>query len=147
MRGVHFRNEQRNIGVHAVIPGIADDGIARAGEILFGGASDGRIERRKNEVAVEREVEAFNDEAARGIGNRRVEVPANGFGVSSTRRTLGGGNFGKVKPRMIAEHLNETLADNACSAKDSRPPLVLRSLRVHILISVVLRYGIHSPPP
>jgi len=72
MRGVHFRNEQRNIGVHAVIPGIADHGIARAGEILFGGAGDGRIERGKNEVAVEREVQAFDHEAARGIGNRRV---------------------------------------------------------------------------
>jgi hypothetical protein len=48
---------------------------------------------------------------------------------------------------MIAEHLNEALADNSCSAKDSRSPLFLRSLRVHILISVVLRWGIHAAPP
>ena len=70
-----------------MIHGIADDGIARAGEILFGRASDGRIERGKNEVAVEREVESFNDEAARGIGNRPIEMPAGRFGVGPKSAT------------------------------------------------------------
>ena len=64
MRGVHFRNEQRDVGIHAVILGIADDGIAGAGEIFFGGARDGRIERGENEVALERGIETLDDEVA-----------------------------------------------------------------------------------
>src|SRR5229473_648970 len=126
---------------------VTDDGIAGAGEILFGRASDGRIERGENEIAIESRIEALDDEAAGGFRNRRVEVPANGVGVGFARRTFGRGNFGKVKPRMIAEHLNEALADNSGSAEDSRFPLFLRPLRLHILISVVLRWGIHAAPP
>src|SRR5216684_2032165 len=102
MGGVYFGNEQRNIGIHAVIGRIADDGISSAGEILFGGAGDGRIERGENKVAVERGIETLDDEATRGFGDRRVEMPANGFGVGLAGRTLGGGDFGEVEPGMIA---------------------------------------------
>ncbi len=66
-------------------------------------------------------------------------MPANGFGVGPAGRALGGGNFGEVEPGMIAKHLNEALADNPCSAKDSGLPLFLRLFRLHSLISVVLR--------
>jgi len=82
MRGVYFRDEQGNVGIHAVILGVADDGIARAGEVLFSGTSDARIERGKNEVALEAGIEAFYDEATGGVRDGSVEVPANGFGVS-----------------------------------------------------------------
>jgi hypothetical protein len=40
---------------------------------------------------------------------------------------------------MIAEHLNEALADDTRGAEDPRLPFFLRSFRLHILISVVLR--------
>ena len=69
MRGVDFGNEQRNVGIHAVIARVADDRIAGAGEVFFGGTGDGRIERGKNEVAIERRIETFDDEAARGLGD------------------------------------------------------------------------------
>ncbi len=53
MSGVYFGDEQGNIGIHAVIARIADDGIAGASEILLGRTCDGRIERGEDEVAVE----------------------------------------------------------------------------------------------
>src|SRR5712692_3980608 len=81
MGGIHFRNEQGDIGIHAVIAGIADDGIPRAGEILFGSSGDGRIERRENKIAIEREVKTFYDKVAGGFGNGRVEMPADGFEI------------------------------------------------------------------
>src|SRR5207249_246242 len=115
MGGVHFGNEQRNIGIHAVITRIADDGVASASEILLGRACDGRIERGQDEVAVESGIETLDDEIAGGFGDRRVEMPSNGFGVGLAEGALGGGNLGKFKPGMIAEHLNEALADNSCS--------------------------------
>jgi hypothetical protein len=136
---IYFGNKQRNIGIHAVIARIADDGIAGASKILLGRASDGRIESGKDEVAVERRVETLDDEIARGLGDGRVEMPANGFGVGLAGGALGGGDFAKVKPGMIAEHLNEALADDTCSAQDSCLPPFLRSFRLHVLISVALR--------
>jgi len=66
-------------------------------------------------------------------------MPANGFGVGLAGRALGGGYLGKVKPGMIAEHLNEALTDDTCSAEDSCLPFFRRPLRLHVLISVVLR--------
>jgi len=102
-----------------VIARIADDGIAGAGEILFGRAGDGRIEGGKNEVAIERGIETFHDEIARGCGNRSFEMPVNGFGVRFAGGTLGGGDFGELKPGMIREEMNEALADHAGGAEDA----------------------------
>src|SRR6266849_6854173 len=147
MGGIDFGNEQRNVGIHAVIAGIADDGIASAGELLFGGTGDGRIERGKDEVAVEGGIEALYDEAAGGFGDGRVEMPANGFGVGFAAGTLGGGDFGEVEPGMIAEHLNQALADDAGGAEDSRFPFFVRTFRLHVLISIVLGWGIQAAPP
>src|SRR5712691_4551601 len=147
MRRIHFGNEQRNIGIHAVIARIADDGIAGTSEILFGGTGDGGIEGGENEVAVERGIETFHDEIASFCWDGHVEMPANGFGVGLAGRTLGGGNFGEVEPRMIAEHLNEPLADDAGGAEDSCFPFLVRAFGLHVLISVDLRWGTHAAPP
>jgi hypothetical protein len=43
--------------------------------------------------------------------------------------------------------LNEALADNSGRAEDSSLPLFLRTFRLHVLISVVLGWGIHAAPP
>ena len=51
-----------------MIARIADHGITGAGEIFFGRAGDGRIKSGENEVAIERGIEAFNYEIARGCG-------------------------------------------------------------------------------
>lgn len=40
VRSVDLGNKQRNVGIHAVILGIADDGISGAGEIFFRAAGD-----------------------------------------------------------------------------------------------------------
>jgi hypothetical protein len=74
-------------------------------------------------------------------------MPANGFGVGLAGRTLGGGNFREVEPWVIAEHLNEALANYSRSAEDSCLPLFLRTFRLHVLVSVVLGWGIHAAPP
>jgi hypothetical protein len=48
---------------------------------------------------------------------------------------------------MIAEHLNEALAYDTCSAEDSCLPLFGWTIRLHDLISIVLGWGIHTVPP
>ena len=81
MRCVHFRDQERNVGIHAVIAGIADDWIAGAGEFLFGWACDAGIERGEDEIAVESRLEALHDEITRCLRDGRVEMPARGFRV------------------------------------------------------------------
>src|SRR5260370_39629515 len=71
MGGVDFGDKQWNAGVHAVIFGIADDGIAGSGEGFFGAARDGGIEGRENEVAIESWVETFDGETTGSIRYRR----------------------------------------------------------------------------
>jgi hypothetical protein len=102
-----------------MITRIADDGITSASEILLGRAGDRRIEGGKNEIAIQRGIEAFDDEIARGWGNRRFEMPAHGFGVRLAGGTLGGGNFSELKPGMIREEMHEALADHAGGAEDT----------------------------
>ena len=78
MGGVDFRNKERDVRIHTVIFGVADDGISSAGEILFGDAGDARIERGKNEVAIEAGVEALTtrSRAASGMGPSRCQRTA-----------------------------------------------------------------------
>src|SRR5882762_2889517 len=112
---------------HAVIPAIADDRIAGASEILFGGAGDRRIERGENEVAVERGVETFDDEIASHFGNGCAEVPANGLGVGFAGGTLGSGDFGEFEPGVTGEQAYETLTDDSRRAQNAGPQLFLRT--------------------
>ena len=65
-----------------MIFGVADDGIAGAGEVFLGGAGDGRIERGKDKVAFEVGIETLDDEATRCVRDRAVEMPADSFGVA-----------------------------------------------------------------
>ena len=122
MRGVDLRNKQRDVGIHAVIFGVADDGIAGAGEIFFGGSGDAGIERGENEIAVEARVETLYDEVARGFRDGTVEMPADGFGVTFAGRALGGGNFGELKPGMSGKKFHQALAYQTCCAQNTGTP-------------------------
>src|SRR5256885_9013350 len=125
MGGIHFRNEQGNVGIHAVIPAIADHGVTRASEILLSGARDGRIERGEDKVAIEGGVETFDHEMASHFGDGRVEMPANGWGVGLAGGALGGGNFGELEPGMTGQQTNETLTNDTGRAEDASPHLFL----------------------
>src|SRR5271155_4392620 len=116
MGWIDFGNEQGNVRIRAVIFGVADDGIASAGEVFLGAAGDARIERGKDEVAIEAGIEAFDDEGARGFRNGAVEMPADGFGVAFAGGAFGGGDFRELEPRMIREKFYEALADKASCA-------------------------------
>jgi len=114
---------------------VANDGIASASEILFGGTRDGRIERRENEVAVEREVEAFDDEIPSDFWNERVKMPANGFRVGLAGRTLGGGNFGELEPWVVGEQVYETLTDDTGGTEYAGAPLFISGPYRRVLIA------------
>ena len=140
-----------------MIPAIADHGVTRASEILLGGASDRRIERGEDKVAIEGGVQTFDHEIASHLGDGRVEMPANGFGVGLAGGTLGGGNFGELEPGMTGQQTNETLTNDTGRAEDARPQLFLSSssrracffyvlfartrrlFRLHVAVTPILR--------
>ncbi len=130
---VHFRNQQRHVGIHAVISRVADHGIAGAREILFCAARDRRIERGKNKVALQRRREASYHQVAGSSGNRRVEMPANGLRIRFPGRALGGGYFGQLEPRMIRKQTHQSLADQTGRAEHAGTQLSVkaRSWRAH----------------
>jgi hypothetical protein len=76
-----------------MILGVADYGIASAGEIFFGGTSYGRIESGEYEIAIERWVETSDDEISCRSRDRFVEVPVHGLGISFSGGALRGGYF------------------------------------------------------
>src|SRR6476620_2597382 len=119
MSSVYFRDEQRDIGRHSMIFGIADDGIACAGEVLFHGAGDGGIESGENEIAIVGRFQAFDDQIG-GLGwDWFVEVPLHRLGIFLSGGTLGSGDCSELKPGMAGQKLDQTLADYASGAEDS----------------------------
>ena len=122
MRCVHFGDQKRNVGIHAVILRIADDGIAGAREFFFGWAGDARIERGENEIAVECWLESFarRDFAlACGIGVSRCQRAASAYVFRRAFRSCDRGEF---KPRMICEQFYEALTDETGRAENAGAP-------------------------
>src|SRR5262249_6760334 len=134
MRGIDLGDEQGNVGIHAVISGIADNGVAGASEVFFRGTRHGRIERGEDEVAIERRIEPLNDEIASHGRNRSVQVPIYGACVRLTGRTLGGGNFGEFKPRVIYKKFDQTLANKTSGAENTDAPTSGDILRCRIAL-------------
>jgi len=155
MGSVNFGNEQGDVGIHAMVLGVADDGIAGTREVFFGRAGDGRVEGGKNEVAVESRFETFNQKAASAVRDGAVEMPAGRFGISSARRTFGSGHFGKLEPRVSGKKLDEPLADDTGGAEDADAPFFGSAvwkwishqwLRV-VLAAISLGMKAHAAPP
>jgi hypothetical protein len=110
---IDFRDEQRNVGIHTMIPCVADDGIARAGKVLLRGSRDGRIERGENKITFEAGIETFDEKTARIFRNRAVKVPAHGFRISLTGGALGCGDFSELEPGMAGEKFYKMLSDQS----------------------------------
>src|ERR1043166_4979231 len=106
MRSVDFGNEQRDVGIHSMVFGVAHDAVACPSEVFFGGTGDGRVERRENEIAIEGWFKTFDAESGGSGGDGFVKVPLRGFGVFFPGRTFGGGDFGEFKPRVTSEKLD-----------------------------------------
>jgi hypothetical protein len=155
MGRVDLGNEQRNVGIHAVILGITDDGIACASEIFFSGACNARIEGGKDEIAFEVGIEAFDDKAAGGFRDGPVEMPAYRLGVILTGRAFGRGHLCQLEPRMASEKLYQALAHQAGGAQNSSAPFscgtprhgTLDLLAHATLITVFRGSRVHAAPP
>ena len=117
--GVDFGNHQRNVGLHAQRARIGDDRATGGGELRLQFAGDRGIEGGED-----------NFRRAFGLGGRNrhlgdvgrdgsFQTPARGFGIGPAFRTVGCGQPRHFKPRMMFQHLDESLPDDARGAENS----------------------------
>src|ERR1019366_3025996 len=113
MIAVDFRNHQRDFGLHAQGARIGDDGAPGGGELRLQFTSDRGIEGGED-----------NFRGAFGLGGNYghfgdvggdggFQTPAGGFGVGAAFRTVGRGQPRDREPRVMFEHLNKSLPDDA----------------------------------
>ena len=122
---VHLGDDERHIGVHPVVLGVAEDEPAGAGEGGFDLGGDRRVQRREDKLGVDLLWIAGRD-GHRGdtVRHRLGAQPPRGFGVRLTGRPLRRRDGDEVEPRMIRQQSNERLADGARRAehRDGPPP-------------------------
>ena len=119
MVAVDLGNHQRNVGLHAQGAGIGDDRATGVGELRLQFAGDRGIERGEN-----------NSWGAFGLGGRNrhfgdvrgdgsFQTPARSLGIGPAFRTVGGGQPCHFKPRVMFEHLDKSLPDDAGGTENS----------------------------
>ncbi len=107
MIGIYFGDEQRNVGLHAVIAAIADDRVTGARELFFGWTSDGGIERRETKIAIEAGAQGLYRKAPLlPEVSDAVDAPAHDIGVAFPGRAFRCGESRHAKPRMVVKTLN-----------------------------------------
>src|SRR5207248_690560 len=116
--GIQLRNEERYIGIHAMVARIRNDYAAAVRIIVFRFARHGRIEAGENDVRLQLRTEGLDRQHA-GVGrHQRVETPAGRFRVRLARAALGRDDLVQLEPWMAVEKLHESLADGSSGAED-----------------------------
>ena len=130
MIAVHFRNQQRNVGLHAVVARVADDGVSCLRECALDLAGDRRVETGENEPRRASRRRGVDVEIGNRVGKRRRETPRTGVAVLLACGALARAEPCDAEPRMVREQSNELLADHSGRAKDADfYPLSLHVLR------------------
>ena len=121
--GVDLGDDEGNVGGHAEGAGVRDDGAAGGGELWLELAGDVGVEGGEDDLR------QLADDQLRGVGldghgrdvrrHRGVELPAAGLAVGFAGAAITGGEPGDLKPGMVAEELDESLADRAGRAENA----------------------------
>ena len=120
MIAVDLRNHQRNVGLHAQGAGVGDDRTAGVGKLRLQFAGDGGIQSGENNLRARlrawRERSVIFAIVGRDGG---FQTPARSFGISSAFRTVGRRQPRHFKPRVMLEHLDKSLPDDARGTENS----------------------------
>jgi hypothetical protein len=115
--GIYFRDQERDIRLHAMGGRVAEDGVTAGSETLFDLLGDFSRKTGKNDRALEVGMVVENGEVSGRGRHVRAKAPIGCLGERLARRSLRGDEFGDAEPGMILEELNEALADIACGAE------------------------------
>src|SRR5271157_1151206 len=119
MVGVDLRNDERNILLHAKGAGVADHRATGGGKLRLQLASNACVQGSENHArrAFRRGVGHLH--LAHTFGDGRLQPPAYSVAVGLPSGAIGSGQPCHLEPGMGFKHLDEALADNSGSAKNS----------------------------
>ena len=119
MIAVDLRNHQRNVGLHAQRARIGDDRTTGVCELRLQFAGDRGIEGGEDNFRRAFGLGGRNRHLGDVRGDGSFQTPARGFGIRPAFGTIGSGKPCDFEPRMMLQHLNEALADDAGGTEDS----------------------------
>src|SRR5271165_1351314 len=119
MAGVHLRNNERNVFVHAKGAGVAYDGATGGGKLRLKFTRNAGVQRGKDHARRALRRGARHLHFAHPPRNRRLQPPSHCVAVSLPGGAVRSRQPCHFEPRMGFEHLDEALADNSGSAKNS----------------------------
>jgi len=114
---VGLRDEQRDIRVHAVVPGVRHHVLSRGGERLLDRPGDVGVERAEHDRAGERRGALLDRHAGDALRDRDLLPPADDLPVALARAGGGRGHGGDLEPGMVGEEADELLAHRAGGAQ------------------------------
>ena len=115
--GIHLGNEQRHIGVHAIVARVAEHETAGAREGSLDLLRHIGVERGENDGRVYGGGVAAGDREIRDALRQLTAQPMRRLAVALAGGALRGCDRGDVEPRMVREQADERLADGAGGAE------------------------------
>src|SRR5690348_14062772 len=117
--GIHFRDDERHVGSHAVILRVREDRLPgpRKGQLCFPG--DTGVERGEDDLR-RHDSRITGHDGLLGDLFRHLpwRDPAYRLAIRTTRGPLRRRNLGDLEPRMVLEQPNERLSNSASRAED-----------------------------
>jgi hypothetical protein len=128
---VDLRDQQRDVGGHAVVLGVRDHRAAAVGVVVLRLAGDRGVEAGEEQPRLEVAAQRFHGEAGHVVGHERLETPVGRRAVRLSGAAVGGHHLVHAEPRVIGEELDEALADGAGGAEDGHgDPFGLRGIQL-----------------
>ena len=119
MIGVHFGDEQRDVGFHAVVARVADDDVAGLREGAFDFAGHRGVEAGEDELRRTAGRRGVDAERRDLVGQRRRQPPCRRVAIRLPRRSLARAEPRRPEPGMSREERDELLADLSGRSEDS----------------------------
>ena len=117
--GVDLRDQQRHVGIHPMVAGVGDDGVALAGQRGLHLAGDRGVEPGEEHLGAERALARRHPKGTDRLGGSPGQPPGAGLAVRLARRAVGGGQVDHLEPRVIGEELDEALAHRSRRPQDA----------------------------
>ena len=116
--GVHLGDDERDVGRHAQVAGVREDGIAAFGELALHRAGLPAGDRAEADVRVEVERLMSEFEVSGGLRDGRLLEPIGGVVVVFSRAAFACVDLAQLEPGVVVEQADEFLSDGARGAQD-----------------------------
>ena len=120
MAGIHFRNDERHIGIHAMIARIGHDDVAGLRELAFNLGGDGGVHSGEHEArSSSRGFGIGDNDFGRMRRDIAIETPGGCIFEFLAGGTITRSEPSEIEPGMTLQETNEMLAHHAGAAENA----------------------------